>query len=237
MEERLRASAEKLEQIARWGSLHDATRPADPKRNFYGFTEGDRFRYRVIDRVRRDEQTEYGWRIDRVTDDGEMIVNGGAVRLNGQGQVIFQKDSRTGIWTEWAPPLAILEPGLAVGQRKEVSGVMKVGAGNGVTSTIRLSGSMHVAVNERVTTPAGTFDTVRFDVSVSGSGRDSAAPSGWISASVRHRIWYAWRVGVWVAWEEERRENGRRVEAVTRELTAYDMASAPHGSQLAGATR
>lgn len=236
-DERQRLASQMLGQIARWGDLHDKERPADPRRNVYGFTEGDRFRYRVIDRMRRDESSEYGWRIDRITDDGDLVINGGSIRLNGQGHVLFERDARTGNWAEWTPPLAAFGAGLAPGQSKDVTGALKMGDGHGLTSTLRLSGSMRVAANERITTPAGTFDTVRIDIDLMGDGGPGTGRPNW--RFWRHRIWYASQLGVWVAWEEERRvDYFQRLDALLRrELIAYDMAQVSQGSRLAGGAR
>ena len=57
--------------------------------------------------------------------------------------------------------------------------------------------------------------------------------------SWRHKIWYAPRLGLWVAWEEEGRNSGvwGIVSLRRLELIAYDMAKAIQSPQLAGASR
>jgi hypothetical protein len=236
MQERLRASVEKLEQIARWGDLYDATRPADPKRNVYGFTQGDRYRYRVTDQLRRGEQSEYGWRIDDISDDGDLIVNGGSIRLNRVGQILLEHDTKSGTWTKWEPPLALFDAGLSVGQKRELSATRTEHSHSGLTSTTRVSGSVRAAASERISTPAGTFDTLRIEAHLQGFAQ--SAGRGPSLESWRHKIWYAPSLGLWVAWEEEGRNGWWGTSSLRRlELVAYDMAKAAQSPQLAGASR
>ena len=235
-EERLRASVEKLEQIARWGDLYDAQRPANAQRNQYGFTEGNRFRYRVIDLMRRGEQSEFGWRIDRVTEDGDLIVNGGAVRLNGVGQVLAFTDSATGTKTEWNPPLPILQAGLAVGHQHDLEGGWETRDHSGQLQRIKFSGKLRVTAKETITTAAGTFETIRIDVTtVSALIQDPTLAFPFQIWGVQ-RIWHAWRLGVVVAEELEEKTvpHDSMPQRFRKELIALDMAQSP---QFAGTSR
>lgn len=228
-------NARRIAESVLWGDLADAQRPAQPKRSVHGFTQGDRFRYRVTDRRRGEVQSEHGWRIDDITDDDELIVNGGAVRLDGVGQLVFSRDERTGAWSEWKPPLQILGAGYTVGHRRELSGTLERRDEQGRVSTTKYRGSMHVAAEERVTTPAGTFDTMRIDVSATGYGTRSDGARYQVYS--RNTIWYASRLGLWVAWDQDVHVNAQLDSRIRRELIAYDMATVSQGSQLAGASR
>jgi hypothetical protein len=236
--QRLRAIEEnrrRIAEIVRWGDLADAQRPVEPKRSMRGFTQGDRFRYRVIDRRRDEVQSEWGWRIDDITDDDQLIANGGAVRLDGVGQLLFSSDARAATWTEWKPPMQILAAAYAVGHRRELSGTLRRRDEQGRVSTTQYRGSMHVAAEERVTTPAGAFDTMRIDLTATGHGTRSDGAR--YQVYWRHTVWYAWRLGLWVAWDQDQHVDAKLDSRTRRELIAYDMARAPQGPQLANASR
>jgi hypothetical protein len=81
----------------------------------------------------------------------------------------------------------------------------------------RASGAAKVVNQERVTTPAGTFDTFRVDQTVRMiNTKDQTRAQTWTFV-----LWYAPAVNRWVRRKSEWRSEGRLRDSYSEELTAY----------------
>lgn len=81
----------------------------------------------------------------------------------------------------------------------------------------RVSGVAKVVGEERVTTPAGTFDTYRVDTMVKLlNTRDQTKSQTWTFV-----FWYAPSVNRWVRRKTEARYEGRLRDSFVDELTEY----------------
>ena len=81
----------------------------------------------------------------------------------------------------------------------------------------RASGLAKVAAEEKVTTPAGTFDTYRVDTTVRLlNTRDQTKSSTWTFV-----YWYAPAINRWVKRRTEARYDGRIRDSSVEELTEY----------------
>jgi len=85
----------------------------------------------------------------------------------------------------------------------------------------RASGVAKVVGQEKVTTPAGTFDTFRIDMTVRLiNTRDQTRSQNWTFA-----VWYAPAVNRWVRRKAEWRSEGRLRDSFSEELTEYSHKS------------
>src|SRR5262249_43490081 len=81
----------------------------------------------------------------------------------------------------------------------------------------RASGAAKVVAQEKVATPAGTFDTFRIDMTVRViSSRDQTKSQNWTFV-----VWYAPAINRWVKRTSEWRQEGRVRDSSIEELTGY----------------
>lgn len=228
-EDALKVNA-RIDDIVKWGDENTDRRPAKPKSTGTGFAEGDRYRYRTLDRV-KDRYVDAGrfYRVDRI-DQGQVWLNDGAVVLDLKGQLLSTGGAA---WERWDPPLPLLEMrDGARGVRRNVETAYSARTSGGVSIKVAFSGSATTGDMERVSTPAGEFVARRVEVSLTGrvSRSDGLTPF----LSWRRIYWYAPNIGMPVVWQTEDRSDLYLEERLHHELTAYDVLSARPA--LAGGT-
>lgn len=220
-----RAIAESVRRIAdivRWGDENTDRRPATPQRNPNGFTEGDRYRWRIQDRMRNEFVGNAFCRIDRIEDGGALFANDGALQFDRLGHLTLTNDTRRGSWERWSPALQTADIATREsGFKRDVEGLRETRDSQGLTSRVRFSGSARHAGRDRLVLPAGSFDTVRVELSVSGDLVRSDGSRGLLTW--RQTIWYAPAIGLPVAWELDERIDGRIERRLRQELTALDV--------------
>jgi hypothetical protein len=118
-----------------------------------------------------------------------------------------------GAWRLLPPGIGIKQP-LQMGKewRSDANGVhLQSGA------TFRAQGVGKVVGQEQVTTPAGTFDTFRLDMTVRMiNTKDQTRSQNWTFV-----VWYAPAVNRWVKKTFEWRSEGRVRDSFSEELTEY----------------
>jgi len=83
--------------------------------------------------------------------------------------------------------------------------------------TFRASGVAKIVAQERLTTPAGTFDTFRVDMTVRlVNTKDQTRSETWTFV-----VWYAPEVNRWIKKKSEWRSEGRLRDSFSDELTEY----------------
>jgi len=83
--------------------------------------------------------------------------------------------------------------------------------------TFRATGAAKVVEQEQITTPAGTFDTFRVDMTVRMiNTKDQTRSQTWTFVH-----WYAPAVNRWVRRKAEWRSEGRLRDSYSEELTEY----------------
>ena len=118
-----------------------------------------------------------------------------------------------GAWRLRPPGIGIKKP-LQVGKewRSDANGIHLQ---SGVT--FRAAGLAKVGGQEQVTTPAGTFDTFRIDMTVRMiDTKDQSRSQTW-----NFVVWYAPTVNRWVKKTSEWRSEGRLRDSFSEELTEY----------------
>jgi hypothetical protein len=219
-------SNRRIAEIVRWGEEDTDRRPAQPHRSAKGFTEGDRWRWAVLDRQRGEYTGDVFWRIDSIAPDGSLRINDGAIDLDASGNALFNNHNRQGTWVRWEPPLDVAAlAALPAGSKRDVAGTRTARGPQGSTLRAELSGSARNAGTERVTLRAGSFEAVRVDVSVSGGYERSGGGRGFMTWRLTH--WYAPGLGLPVAWELDERMDGRLERRTRHELLAFDVQASP----------
>lgn len=229
-EDVLKESTARINDIVKWGDENTDRRPAKPKSTGTGFAEGDRYRYRTLDRV-KDRYVDAGrfYRVDRI-DQGQVWLNDGAVVLDLKGQLLSTGGAA---WERWDPPLPLLEMrDGARGMRRTVETAYSARSSTGVAIKVAFSGSATTGEMEKVSTPAGEFVARRVEVSLTGRVNRSDGLTPFLSW--RRTYWYAPNIGMPVVWRTEDRSDSFLEERLHHELTAYDVLSARPA--LAGGT-
>lgn len=162
----------RIDEIVTWGDVGTDRRPANPKRNAHAFTEGDRYRFRVLDQMSDRYTVDYLWRIDRIDADGTLWVNDGAQRFDALGQQRGGNDEFTGQWMDWQPVLplaaiASLEPSENPLEHSAATTVQWRNAEGRVTRAA-LKGKLHGPRRETIQTLAGLMHTRRIDAYLDG---------------------------------------------------------------------
>lgn len=83
--------------------------------------------------------------------------------------------------------------------------------------SLRVSAAAKVAAQEKITTPAGEFDTFRIEVKV----REVNTNDQTKSTAITETTWYAPTVNRWVKRKTETRAEGRLRDSFSEELTEY----------------
>jgi len=177
---------------------------------------GDRWSYEVKDSLTGDLRPAMTVVVADVND--KEITTRIAVRGRERPQTaIFDPDwgrIDDGAWRLSSPGIGIKKPLLQVGKewRSDASGIHLQ---SGVT--FRANGVAKVVGQEQVTTPAGSFDTYRVDMTV----RMINTKDQTRSQTYTFMVWYAPAVNRWVKRTTEWRSAGRVRDSFSEELTEY----------------
>ncbi|MCP5270875.1 MAG: caspase family protein [Burkholderiaceae bacterium] len=195
--------------------------PVDvPRRNVHGFQVGDWYNFRTVDRLTGITSGRQLWRIEGFADDGDILVNGGGVRLTSLGLPIAASDPARGTWLEWKPPLQLIDTGMHLGYKRDVSGVREQRDSQGRTSRSQFTGTLKVVARENVEVPAGNFEAFRIEVRAQGETQrdDGARYTLWWDLT----LWWAPSFGMWVAMDLDERVDGRLEQRTRRELWTFE---------------
>jgi hypothetical protein len=177
---------------------------------------GDRWSYEIKDALTGDLRPATTVVVGDVTD--KEVTTRVTVRGREHPQtVVFDPDwgrIDDGAWRLSSPGIGIKKPLLQVGKqwRSDASGIHLQ---SGVT--FRAEGVARVVGQEQVTTPAGSFDTYRVDMTV----RMINTKDQTRSQTYTFAVWYAPAVNRWVKRTTEWRSEGRVRDSFSEELTEY----------------
>ena len=225
--ENLAQSQRRVDEIVTWGDVGTGKRPDNPKRNAHAFTEGGRYRYRILDQISDRYTLDYLWRIDRLEPDGSLWINDGAQRFDPMGQQRGGTDEFSGQWVEWTPAL----PLAAVASQAPSENPLE----HGVASTVQwrnaegritrasLRGKLHGPRAETIQTLAGLMHTRRLDAYLDGPAVRSTGEK--VRITLNLSWWFAPGVGLPVRLSIDEREDDRLVRRTLHDLTAMDVRS------------
>jgi uncharacterized caspase-like protein len=226
--ENISIAQRRINEIVKWGETGTNTRPANPRRSSGGFTEGDRYRWRVLDQQTDRYTIDYFWRIDRIEPDGSLWINDGAQRMDGLGQLRGGSDDVTGHWLDWSPALP-LAAALAQPEHSQMplQTVLQWRDADGVTTRAQLSGQLHGPVVETVMTASelGMLPTRRLEAYLRGPAVTSKGRR--FELNLQLNWYFAKDVGLPVRLVVEERHDDRLVRRTRHDLTAVDVFSLP----------
>jgi hypothetical protein len=130
-----------------------------PRRNAYGYTEGDSFSYQVLDTWADEVVGEYTTAIDEVLANGQLRANGQQMQMDPQGRPtrLARPDGSFSVFEPhqdlwWAKPER--------GQRRAVKFIEKFQRADQVRGETEWRGGSLVARATKIDTPAGSFDVL-----------------------------------------------------------------------------
>lgn len=138
--------------------------PAVPRRNPFGYTEGDRFSYQVVDTWADEVVGEYTTAIEEVLANGQLRANGQQLQLDPQGRPtrLARPDGSVSVFEPhqdlwWAKPRG--------GERRAVKFVEKFQRADQMRGETEWRGGSIVARATKISTPAGSFDVLPIESS------------------------------------------------------------------------
>lgn len=176
---------------------------------------GDRWSYDVKDAITGDVRESITVVAIEVTD--KEINTRITVRGNNRARTfIFSPDwgrIDDSVWQVQPSDIGIKTP-LQIGKKWRSTATAKH-LHNGKSA--RVTSSAEVLAEEKITTPAGTFDTFKVETKVRLVGsRDQTQL--W---NFKHTYWYTPAINRWVKLTRETRHEGRLRDSITEELTSY----------------
>lgn len=219
------AAQARIDEIVTWGDVGTDRRPANPKRNAHAFTEGDRYRYRVLDQMSDRYTQDYLWRIDRIDADGSLWVNDGAQRFDARGQLRGGTDEFTGQWVDWQPvlPLAAVaaQPPAENALEYAVASTVQWRDAQGRITKAALKGKLIGPQAQSIMTLAGLLETRRLDAFLDGPAVRSTGEQ--VRVTLNLSWWFAPGAGLPVRMAVEERADDRLVRRTLHDVTALDI--------------
>jgi hypothetical protein len=193
------------------GSRHCVAQPADPG----AVRVGDRWEYDIRDDLTGDLRQAITVVVVEINDK-EITTRVSSRGKDRRQTMVYDLDwgrIDDGAWTLRPSGIGIKRP-LQVGKEWR-SDANAINSRSGVV--MRATGAAKVVGQEPVTTPAGTFDTFRVDMTVRMiNTRDQTRSETWTFV-----LWYAPAVNRWVKRKAEWRSEGRLRDSYSEELTEY----------------
>ena len=164
-----------------------------PRRNSFGYAEGDTFTYRVTDAWKGQVTGQFTTAIEEVLGDGQILANGQQLRLDPQGR-LMKRTAADGSFTQFEPFQDLWWSNPQLGQRRAVDFVERFGRGSQVSGQTEWTGSTRVGRLRKIDTLAGPYDVMPIESSgwwtrslTDGSARESGQWS--------RTVWYSPKLG------------------------------------------
>lgn len=160
-----------------------------PRRNAFGYAEGDTFSYQVVDMAKDQVTGSFTTVIEQVLGEGHLVANGQRLLLDPQGRIKSQHRADGG-FSEFVPSQDLWWSHPKPGEQRDIrftETFQRAGDARGVTEW---KGSSRVAVPRRIETPAGEFEVMPIESSGSyvETTADGRRTAGHWSRTVYHSI-------------------------------------------------
>ena len=158
-----------------------------PRRNAFGYAEGDTFSYQVVDMAKDQVTGSFTTVIEQVLGEGHLVANGQRLLLDPQGRIKSQHRADGG-FSEFVPSQDLWWSHPKPGEQRDIrftETFQRAGDARGVTEW---KGSSRVAVPRRIETPAGEFEVMPIESSGSyvETTADGRRTAGHWSRTVYH---------------------------------------------------
>jgi hypothetical protein len=196
-----------------------------PRRNAYGYAEGDTYTYRVIDLWKDEVHADIVTGVDQVLDDGRLMGNDHRVVMDPQGRPQSQV-APDGTLSRYEPCQALWWSKPKRGEDRPVRFTETFERPDGLKGEIEWVGSASVGRVRKIEVGSATFQAVPIE----SSGWNYQLRSDGSRSSVRwsRTVWYAVDLGHPVAFDIEDHDiNGRRVAQERIELVHAQTTRTP----------
>ncbi len=161
---------------------------AVPRRNPFGYTEGDRFSYQVVDTWAGEVVGEYTTAIEEVLANGQLRANGQQLRMDPQGRPtrLARPDGSVSVFEPhqdlwWAKPRG--------GERRAVKFTEKFQRADQMRGETEWRGGSIVARATNISTPAGSFEVL--PIESSGTWSETLANGARSNGSWSRTVYYS----------------------------------------------
>ena len=223
--EELMASLVNAPAVGQQAAAAPAPKPRPvPASNKAGFTVGDRWRFQVVDKFKGEVVNNYARNIDKVSADGELVLNKGGVRWDANGNTRFIRNAERE--RHYSDGYIDFPPALRSGAKTDFNYEIKSKYVDGRVSKEVSKGTMVVKGQETVKTPAGEFQAWKIEREIFWNFPDGTRGrfifTGWYVPELRN----------YVAWDQESRNSHGAINYRDRvELTSFSVRGAENLAQ------
>ena len=178
---------------------------------------GDRWRYQIVDKYKGEVVANWSYKVDRILDNGDLLVNGNTHRMTPNGN--FTKYSTADLDGVDTLVPAALRPNYT----QAVKFVENGRKGDGSTFQNAFEGELTVKGMEKVKVPAGEFNAWRIERVLTVNGKNLSKPGNWYGR-LENTYWYVPDLRIYVAMDYLYR-TGSVPERSRRELTSFEISS------------
>jgi len=205
--------------------------PAKPasRSNSFGYSVGDRYRTQRVDKYKGEVIGNMAFTIGEILENGDLVSKDKSIILkaNGSPQLIRYANGETHEWSESYEAVPAPDK-LKVGYKQDIGWTYRYkGSGGGGEEVHK--GEMKVLGIEKVTVPAGEFETfkiLRVTYYSSSLPQSSYYSSSKNTGSCKETVWFAPSIGAVVIREVEVKGPDILMQAdiYREELTSYEVA-------------
>ena len=203
-----------------------ATKPASAKparsvaaSNSFGFTVGDRWRYQIVDKWKKEVVSNTSSVVSKILPNGDMEWDNGKSLISPEGNWRRRfPNTYNPVWP-WKPKE------LRVGYKEDIEFVI-----NAPDVTQRHTGTLVVKSREKIKVPAGEFDAYRIErnTNVYGVLTENGNQTYGYRTSV---FWYAPELLNFIAFDDEYRTGSKLQTYSRQELTSFSVRGAENLAQ------
>jgi len=198
-----------------------AAMPSNPK----GFAVGDRWHFQVVDKFKGEVVRNYSNRIDRVTPDGDLVLNKGALRWDASGNLRFTRSASRE--SAYSAGYISIPPNLNAGAKTELIFDVDRTFTDGRKEKEQDKGTMLVKGQEKIKTPAGEFMAWRVEKEGFWQTQNATSRGRWTFTG-----WYVPELRTYVAFDDESRNANGSINHIDRhELTSFSVRGAENLAQ------
>ena len=167
-------------------------RPAyTPRKNAYGYAEGDTYTYQVTDTWKDEVVTRYTTAIEEVLPDGQMLANGQQWVMDAQGRLKKQAHA-DGTVSDFEPSQDLWWSNPKRGESRDLHFTETIHGAGGRSTEVEWKGSTRVGRLQKIETPAGEFEVLPIE---SNGWAYEVVADGLRSTQWRRTVWYAPKLG------------------------------------------
>jgi hypothetical protein len=190
-----------------------------------GFALGDRWRYQVVDKYKKEVVRNVQYKVDKLLPNGDMEWNGGAITTTAKGN--FRSDANATWETrDFVPEQSLVPHELRVGYKQDVRFLQSAKRkADGYQLKEEHTGSLEVTAREKVTVPAGEFTAYRIERVTQFDGLQVNGTERWHGRYVVVG-WYVPELHNFVARDYEYRVGTKAATRERMELTSFVVRNA-----------